>query len=64
MNALVYALAGCLVILAAPIAHAHHLPFEHGDEIPDLPPYCMWFSYTLDPFDVDVEPECLVPPGP
>lgn len=64
MNALVYALAGCLLILAAPTATADHFPIHFGDELPRLPPYCVWFSYTIDPVDYDLRPECLIPPGP
>ena len=64
MNALAYALAGCLVILAIPSAAADPSTDPGSEDGPDLPPYCMWFSYTLDPVDYHLNLACLLPPGP
>lgn len=64
MKNLAYALAGCILILAAPMVLADdpQPPPQNGDGS-GLPPYCLWFSYTLEPPHYELDPDCLLPPG-
>jgi hypothetical protein len=61
MNALAYALAGCLIILAAPIAQAEPTTPD-PPQPPDFGGDCSFFVYQIDPPAYRLDPSCL-PPG-
>ncbi|MFO1533229.1 MAG: hypothetical protein ABR562_05980 [Thermoplasmatota archaeon] len=68
MKTLAYALVGCLAVLLAPSVMADCPvdcpgPVENIVYVVEHYPRCTWFSYTLDPPDYDLNPECLFPPN-